>query len=115
MKSTYKLFGVYWDGMKTMGNDELYIDSVVPKSSEFISFRKFLSIQNENDFDKIIAPYETNDDITIGIDYWIETSNPVLHAFLKKRLGQIVAHLSEKYQTVHCIKIKESPSGATNA
>ena len=48
---------------------------------------------------------ETNNEVTIGIDYWTESANPVLRVFLEKRLGQMVAHLSEKYPAVYCVKV----------
>lgn len=105
MKSTYKLFGTYWDGMKGMRYGELNFENNPVRSSESISFQKLLSVQNETDLDRIIASYEPNNEITIQIDYWTETSNPILHTFLEKRLGQMVAHLSEKYPTVRCVQV----------
>ncbi len=105
MKSTYKRFGVYWDGMKAVKYDELQKDSHPTQPSEHISFQTLLSVQDQAGFDRIIAPYEMNDEITIQIDYWTDTSNSVLHAFLEKRLGQMVAHLSEKYPIVHCVRV----------
>ncbi len=104
MKSTYKLLGAYWDGMKGMRYDELNYENNPLQSSESISFREMLSVQDEADLDRIIAPYETNNGVTIQIDYWTETSNPILHGFLEKRLGQMVAHLSDKYSTVRCVQ-----------
>lgn len=91
--------------MKGIRYDELHFENNPVQSSEPISFQKLLSVQNETDLDRIIASYETNNEIAIQIDYWTETSNPILHAFLEKRLGQMVAHLSEKYPTVHCVRI----------
>lgn len=105
MKSTYKLFGTYWDGMKSVKVDVLQNDSHPIQPSELISFQTLLSVQDQSDLDHIIAPFEMNDEITIQIDYWTETSNPVLYTFLEKRLGQMVAHLSEIFPTVHCVKV----------
>ena len=105
MKSTYKLFGAYWDGMKAVKYDELHIDNSTNQSMEPISFQKLLSVQDETELANIITPYETNDEVAIGIDYWTESTNPVLRVFLEKRLGQMVAHLSEKYPAVHCVKV----------
>ena len=104
MKSTYKLFGVYWDGMKAVKYDELHIDNSTKQPSEIVSFQKLLSVQDEADLARIIAPCDAHKGITIGIDYWAESTNPILHVFLKKRLGQMVAHLSGKYPAVHCVK-----------
>ena len=105
MKTTYKLFGTYWDGMKAVKYDEMQKDSHLTQPSELISFQTLLSVQDQADLDRIIALYEMNDEITIQVDYWTETSNPILRAFLEKRLGQMVAHLSEKYPAVHCVKV----------
>lgn len=104
MKSTYKLFGAYWDGMKAMEYDALHIESSTKQSMEPISFQKLLSVQDETELARIITPYNTDEDITIGIDYWTESANPVLQVFLEKRLGQMTAHLSEKYPAVNCVK-----------
>ena len=104
MKSTYKLFGAYWDGMKAVKYDELHIESSTKQPSELISFQKLLSVQDEADLAQIIELCDAHKGITIGIDYWTESANPVLRVFLEKRLGQMVAHLSEKYPAVHCVK-----------
>ena len=104
MKSTYKLFGIYWDGKKAVRFDILPKDSSPTQAPELISFRKLLSVQDEADFNQIITPYETNNEVTIGIDYWTESGNPILQEFLEKRLGQMVAHLLEKYPKVICVQ-----------
>lgn len=105
MKSTYKLFGAYWDGMQAVKYDELHIDNSPIQSMEPISFQQLLSVQNETELSSIITPYETNNTITIGIDYWTESANPVLRVFLEKRLCQMVAHLSERFSAVRCVKV----------
>ncbi len=105
MKSTYKLFGAYWDGMKSVKADVLQNDNSPVQESELISFQKLLSVQDETDLDRIVIPYNTDESVAIGIDYWTETANPVLQAFLEKRLGQMVSHLSEKFTAVHCVKM----------
>ncbi len=105
MKSTYKLFGAYWDGTKAVKYDELHIDNSTNQSMEPISFQKLLSVQDEADLARIIAPCNAHKDITIGIDYWTESENPVLQVFLEKRLEQMVAHLSEIFPAVHCVKV----------
>lgn len=104
MKPTYKLFGAYWDGMNAVRCDVLPKNSNPIQPSELISFRKLLSVQNETDLARIIAPCDTHESITIGIDYRAESGNPVLQVFLRKRLGQMVAHLSEKYPEVNCVQ-----------
>ncbi|MBR1677204.1 MAG: hypothetical protein IJ706_07855 [Clostridia bacterium] len=105
MKPTYKLFGAYWDGMKAVRLDVLPKDSSPKQAPELISFRKLLSVQDEADLSRIIAPCDAHKGITIRIDYWTESGNPVLQLFLEKRLGQMVAHLSEKYPAVRCVKV----------
>jgi len=59
VKSTYKLFGLYWDGMNAVKYNELQIDNS-PIQTELISFQKLLSVQDETDFDRIIESHNTN-------------------------------------------------------
>ncbi|MCR5149702.1 MAG: hypothetical protein K6B52_00560 [Clostridiales bacterium] len=105
MKSTYKLFGAYWDGMKSVKVDVLQKDSSPVQPSELISFQKLLSVQDKTDLDRIVITYNKDESVAFGIDYWAETANPVLRDFLEKRLGQMVAHLSVKFPAVHCVKV----------
>ncbi|MCR5457181.1 MAG: hypothetical protein K6F14_03800 [Clostridiales bacterium] len=105
MKSTYKLFGAYWDGMQAVKYDELHIYNSTNQSMEPISFQQLLSVQNETELSRIITPYETNNAITIGIDYRTESTNPILRVFLEKRLCQMIAHLSERFQSVRCVRV----------
>ena len=105
MKSTYKLFGTYWDGRHSDNNG---IAKTVRLSSNnslnnVISFKELLAVETQNDFDDIISSIELGFPVAIKVDYWPESSNPVLCAFLQKRLYQMIAHLSEFCPEVQCI------------
>ena len=106
MKSTYKLFGAYWDGIR-LNNDKKMAIAKAPAENllnNVISFQKLLAVETQNDLDNATSSLEVGTPITIRVDYWPESSNLVLCLFLEKRLGQMVALLSEKYPKVQCIK-----------
>ena len=107
MKSTYKLFGTYWDGMLLNDDETTAIRMIssdgLPANS--ISFKELLIVETQSDFEDATSSFDVETPVAIHIDYWPKSSNPVLCLFLKKRLGQMVAHLSEKFTEVQCFRI----------
>ena len=102
MKTTYKLFGTYWDGMESIKNEDLNIGKTNDYRLPSVSFQQLLSVQNESEYDAIISPFKDYKTISIGIDYWTDSGNPVLCAFLRKRLCQMVSHLAKTFVEVRC-------------
>ena len=105
MKSTYKLLGVYWDGMKSAPHEKVQTETCKQDSSDYVSFKELLTVQDKEDLDRITLPFGSDTEITIGIDYHAEKANSVMNTFLEKRLSQMVAHLSDKYSKVNCVDL----------
>jgi hypothetical protein len=106
VKSTYKLFGAYWDGMLLNDDQtsEIRIISTKEMPENIISFKELLTVESQNDFEDAISSLDVETPVAIRVDYWSESSNPVLCLFLEKRLGQMVARLSEIYPKVQCFR-----------
>ena len=100
MKSTYKLFGTVWDGMP---------DNVVPiltdsgnqKESKIVSFKSLLCASCEEDVAKIMGSLNNLETIGLDMDYWCDTDNPVIKAFVSKRKRQIEAFLFSKAEVAY--------------
>ena len=63
MKSTYKLFGTFWDGMSAVKPDHLHITRILFLNSDFISFKALLSVRDVTDYDNLIMPFQTSEQI----------------------------------------------------
>ena len=102
MKSTYKLYGSYWDGMSSFDYPEL------PKEKSFsdnpptknLSFVELLTVEDDYDYNSLTSSMVADDEISVTIDFWPVTSNPVLCSFLRKRLCQIAVRLSKQFREV---------------
>ena len=105
MKTTYKLFGTYWDGMESTNSVDLNTIKATNYDSDFISFQRLLSVQDATDYDSLISPFQGVKTVTVGVDYWTSSCNPVLSAFLKKRLSQMIFHLSNSFAEVRCVRV----------
>lgn len=105
MKTTYKLFGTYWDGMEHVKTTSINIVKTNNQEPNLISFKKLLSVQDEADYDSLVSPFREHKTVTVGIDYWTNSNNPVLSTFLKKRLSQMIFHLSKSFDDVLCIQV----------
>jgi hypothetical protein len=105
MKTTYKLFGTYWDGMES--SNKVNLNTIKPNTqgSDFISFQKLLSVRDETDYDSLVLPFQEYKTVTVGIDYWTDSCNPVLRTFLEKRLSQIISHLSKSFDEISCVRV----------
>ena len=102
MKSTYQLFGAYWDGMGSCERGDIWSEKSRPADSggNVVSFRDLLGVEKKDDLQKLLSSLDSRDPVRIRIDYRPESSNPVLRGFLEKRLRQMVFHLSEFFPIV---------------
>lgn len=105
MKTTYKLFGTYWDGMESTNSVNLKNIKPNNQGTDFISFQKLLSVGGEADYDSLVSPFREHKTVTVGIDYWTNSCNPVLRTFLEKRLSQMISHLSKSFDEVSCVRV----------
>jgi len=100
MKSTYKLFGTVWDGMKEESALYSYDHMADNSNQNVISLEKLLTVNNAEEREKVLSAIDASDTVVLNLDIVCESRNPVIDAFLKKRFGQIVAFLSERYPLV---------------
>jgi len=115
VKSTYKLLGVFWDRMETKTPQVMHLSNKSVQSVDnTISFSKLLTVQDESEYEKVISEMNKKQGINVFIDLEINSGNPIIGAFLSKRLGQMVSHLLISFPAVCCFEIK-NPSCATNA
>jgi hypothetical protein len=107
MKSTYKLFGIFWDGKES--EECLYptLDSIEDDHSDdiILSFKKLLSVQDEGGFSALVPPDAENRSVLVTMDYWTDHPNPALIAFLEKRRRQIFSCLAHHFRNVYSIKV----------
>ncbi len=112
MKSTYKLFGIYWDGMKALDSSALSIEALhTDRIHNGVSLNKLLCVEKQEDLEELINPINNDEEIIIEMDYYVTSDNKIIHSFIEKRLCQIVYRLSEYFKRVRCVK---NPSDATN-
>lgn len=110
MKSSYKLFGLYWDGINVNNISFKMVENFNEKC-DYFSFKKLLCVKDNSDFVKLIDSIKKENIAVIEIDYWTSTTNKIIITFLNKRICQMIEKLSKYYKTIYCIK---KTSCATN-
>ena len=105
MKSTYRLFGLFWDGKES--DDHLYPSlgyiTEDHRDDFIISFKELLSVRDEGDFSALIPADAENHSAIVKMDYWTIHPNPALTAFLEKRRQQIFSCLARHFRNVYSL------------
>lgn len=104
MKSTYKLFGTFWDGITSTDSYRIELNNTFPEEGTYqnISFKELLMVENEQEFFSLTNSLTKTDSVILTIDYW-NKSNQIVESFLEKRLSQAVTLLESKAESVMCV------------
>ena len=106
MKSTYKLFGTYWDGMPSADMSEIKLieNPEVFKGCNSLSLKALFSVNNASDFDKTTQSIDPDIPVVLSIDYSSSKENPILNTFNNKRISQIIWRIQETFSEVYYTK-----------
>ena len=108
MKSSYKLFGTFWDNLKTSTtvsylNDSAFINSINEDYNLFdlngirkVDITDILEIKNEVELEILLDKMKNYNSLLININYIPINRNRSLDNFYSKRINQIYAYLKEK-------------------
>ena len=99
MKSTYKLLGLVWDGTSD-SCFESHCSVYLPLAStkESVSLMELLSANSADERTNVLSDFNNDKPIIVDFDCCYDSNNPVISAFLNKRICQVLSFLAEKYE-----------------
>ena len=108
MKSSYKLFGTFWDNLKTSTtvsylNDSAFINSINEDYNLFdlngirkVDITDILEIKNEVELEILLDKMKNYNSLLININYIPINRNRSLDNFYLKRINQIYSYFKEE-------------------
>ena len=110
MKSSYKLFGTFWDKLKTSTtvsylNGSAFINSINEDYNLFdlngirkVDITDILEIKNEVELEILLDKMKNYNSLLININYLPTNKNRITDNFYSKRINQIYVYLKEKLE-----------------
>ena len=110
MKSSYKLFGTFWDKLKTSTtvsylNDSAFINSINEDYNLFdlngirkVDITDILEIKNEVELEILLDKMKNYNSLLININYLPTNKNRITDNFYSKRINQIYVYFKEKLE-----------------
>ena len=110
MKSSYKLFGTFWDKLKTSTtvsylNGSAFINSINEDYNLFdlngirkVDITDILEIKNEVELEILLDKMKNYNSLLININYLPTNKNRITDNFYSKRINQIYVYFKEKLE-----------------